>query len=106
MTSAAAPIATASPELREAVARPEKGPGDELLDQAREFEGIFVRELLKTAHIGGEQEHGYGTMVVDALARAVTRGPGLGLASRIEDMLSHSQRKFQVVENEDVYEGL
>ncbi len=55
---------------------------------ATEFESLLVKQLLKAAKLGGsggdEKSNGYGDMAVDALATAVERGGGLGLASRIE----------------------
>lgn len=56
---------------------------------ASEFEAILVRQLLSTTKMGGK-ENMYSDMTVDALAKAVTAGKGLGLASRIGDALSQA----------------
>jgi Rod binding domain-containing protein len=48
----------------------------------REFEAIFVRAMLRSTPLakGGEV---YGDFVVDAVAKAVTDGRGLGMAEII-----------------------
>ncbi len=64
-----------------------------LIEAARQFEAIFVRQLLESSGIGGSGgKQGYRAMVVDSLARAVTSGPGLGLAQLIEAMISQAHR--------------
>jgi len=66
-----------------------KSVGDARLHKAaEEFEAMFVRQLLANAKIGGkEKEDGYDGMAVDALASAVTKGGGLGLAHQIEEAI-------------------
>ncbi len=55
---------------------------------ARDFEGIFVRQLLSAAKFGDDGgKAGFGSMVVDALATSVTEGGGIGLAQRISEAL-------------------
>ena len=58
---------------------------------ANEFESILVKQLLKSAKLGGsgdaEKSNGYGDMAVDAMASAVEKGGGLGLAKRIEQAI-------------------
>ena len=60
----------------------------ELERVAKEFEGIFVRQLLSAAKFGDDGGRaGFGSMIVDALATSVTDGGGIGLAKRITDAL-------------------
>jgi Rod binding domain-containing protein len=57
---------------------------------AREFEGLLVRQMLTAAGVGGKDKEGaYAGMEIDALAKGVTAGRGLGLAQQIADALSH-----------------
>lgn len=59
---------------------------------AEEFEGIFLRQLLQNAKVGGKDgDHGYGAMAVDALASGIQAGGGLGLARAIEQSLARSR---------------
>jgi Rod binding domain-containing protein len=62
---------------------------EKLRTAATEFESVLVKQLLKSAKLGGsgedEKTSGYGDMAVDALASAVESGGGLGLARRIEE---------------------
>ncbi|HZU82667.1 MAG TPA: hypothetical protein VE987_07115 [Polyangiaceae bacterium] len=64
---------------------------DKVHHAAAEFESMLVKQLLKAARVGGaagsEKTSAYGDMAVDALASAVERGGGLGLARRIEQTL-------------------
>lgn len=56
---------------------------------AREFEQILVRQLVSAAKLGGKKgEVGYGAMVGDALAGAITASGGLGLARCLEQALA------------------
>jgi Rod binding domain-containing protein len=60
-----------------------------LHDAARDFESLFVKQLLTAANIGGgSKEDGYTDMAVDGLAAGIERGGGLGLARRIEESLT------------------
>jgi Rod binding domain-containing protein len=55
---------------------------------ARQFEAIFVRQLLKTAKFGGKSaKAGHGQMAVDAMANSICEGGGLGLSAHIRDAL-------------------
>ncbi len=59
---------------------------------AKDFESIFLRQILTTAKIGGsEKGGGYGGMAVDALADSISKGGGLGLARQIEQALAAHQ---------------
>jgi Rod binding domain-containing protein len=56
---------------------------------AREFEAMLVRQMLTSAGVGGkDKESVYAGMTVDALAKGVTAGRGLGLAQQIADSLA------------------
>ena len=64
---------------------------------AQEFEAMFVRQILKSAKIGGhEKEDGFDGMAVDALATGITEGGGLGLARQIEESLRTSSHMAPV----------
>lgn len=58
---------------------------------AKEFETIFVRELLQAAKLGkeGGGASEYGSMAVDALANGIEAGGGLGLGRSLTDALAH-----------------
>ncbi len=61
-------------------------------EAAQQFEAIFVRQLLKSAHFGKQGgPTGYGNMVVDALATGVTSQGGLGLARAIQASLMSAE---------------
>ena len=53
-----------------------------------EFEGLLVRQLLASSNVGAAERSGYGSMVTDALAGAVSDGGGLGVAEAIRRALS------------------
>jgi Rod binding domain-containing protein len=65
-----------------------------LRSAANEFESLLVKQLLKSAKLGQsgdtEKSNGYGDMAVDAMASAVEKGGGLGLAKRIEQAIGAS----------------
>lgn len=73
-------------------ARPEAiKPADEAkLEKAcADFEGVLLRQLLTVAKVGEQAgKSGYGSMVIDALAGAISDGGGLGLTTQIKDALS------------------
>jgi Rod binding domain-containing protein len=66
---------------------------EKLRHAAGEFESMLVKQMLKAAKIGGaggdEKASGYEDMTVDALASAIEKGGGLGLARRIEQAIAH-----------------
>jgi Rod binding domain-containing protein len=70
-------------------AKPAKKPASTALQKAaEELETSFVRQLLEEAKIGGKgAENGYGSMAVDALAKGIQAGGGMGLARQIERAL-------------------
>jgi Rod binding domain-containing protein len=58
-------------------------------EAAREFEAMLVRQMLTAAGMGGkDKDSPYAGMQIDALAKAVTAGRGLGLAQQIADSLA------------------
>ncbi len=89
LTSAVPSVAAEKP----AGARPAHPSDPRLAKAAQDLEGIFVRQLVAAAKLGGKSaESGYGAMAADALATGIQAGGGLGLARRIEDALSGSLR--------------
>lgn len=62
----------------------------ELATAAREFEQIFVRSMLKGTPIAGKGDV-YGDMAVDAMAKHVTEGHGLGLGELIRRSIEKSE---------------
>jgi peptidoglycan hydrolase FlgJ len=69
---------------------------------ARDFEAIFVRQMLKsvektTAAGAGTQaaagENTYGSMIVGALSDAISNAGGLGLADEISKSLARTMAK-------------
>jgi flagellar protein FlgJ len=91
LTSAALPQASGA-----SAALPAKPATDEskrLGDAARQFEAVFLRQILssveRAASVQGGKAAGsnlYGSMLVDAVADSISRSGGMGLAS----MLVHS----------------
>jgi Rod binding domain-containing protein len=64
---------------------------EKLHEAARDFESLLVKQLLTAAKIGGDPKgSGYADMAVDALAKGIEKGGGMGLAKRIEDTIAHS----------------
>ena len=65
---------------------------------AKEFEGIFLRKMLssleKTTSMTGKAPGSqmYGQMVTDALADAMGRGGGIGLADSLERVLGDKNK--------------
>lgn len=57
---------------------------------AREFEQIFVRSMLKGTPMAGKGDV-YGDLAVDAMAKSVTAGRGLGLG----DLIRHAVEKSE-----------
>lgn len=56
---------------------------------AKELEGIFLRQLLQAAKLGGAKASStHAGMAVDALAQGLTDAGGLGLRAVIERALS------------------
>ncbi|MBL8744243.1 MAG: hypothetical protein JNK04_24220 [Myxococcales bacterium] len=55
---------------------------------SKELEGVFLRQLLEGSGIGKQAGQGYGPMIVEALAGAVSEAGGLGLAKSIQQALA------------------
>jgi Rod binding domain-containing protein len=86
--------ATAIAPERADVAQPQR-PDPELLEAARQFEAIFVRQLMSSVEnspsLTGQSHAGsgiYGSMITGALADAATQGDGLGLSALVLESLS------------------
>ena len=89
---AAASAAAAKPASA-AETKATKRKGD--LDMAaREFEQIFVRSMLKDTPIAGKGA-AYGDLAVDALAKSVTAGRGLGLGDLIKHSVELSEKALK-----------
>lgn len=74
-------------EATGAVGAAERAPGEPrpahgAEEVGREFEAIFVRTLLRSSPLGARGDV-YADMGVDALAKGITAGGGLGLAELI-----------------------
>ncbi len=59
----------------------------------RDFEAIFVRTLLRASPMGAGGD-AYADMGVDALAKSITAGKGLGLADTIRAALEKADPKL------------
>jgi Rod binding domain-containing protein len=77
-----------------------EAPDPAMLKAAKDFESIFVRQMLKSvekttaAGMGTQAQPGqstYGSMIVDTLSDSISKGGGLGLADVIAKsmMASH-----------------
>ena len=88
------PIVPVSPHTAVQPAENANANAAKLKHAATEFESILVKQLLKAAKLGGggqgDKANGYADMTVDALASAIERGGGLGLANRIEQAIGHT----------------
>jgi flagellar protein FlgJ len=78
-----------------------EAPDPSVLKAAKEFESIFVRQMLKslekTTAAGGNTkptagQSTYGSMIVDTLSDSISKGGGLGLA----DVVARSMMATQV----------
>lgn len=70
---------------------PAAKPMTEAATAAREFEAIFVRTMLRSTPLGSKSD-AYTDLGVDALAKTMTSGRGLGLADKIREALEASER--------------
>ena len=71
-------------------------PAPDVKTAAKNFERVFVSEMLKTAHIGlksgdGPTDDAFGGFASDAFAQALTERGGIGLAAPIERALLQRQ---------------
>ena len=60
---------------------------DDAAKVGRDFEAIFVRQMLASTKIAGKNG-GYADMAVEALASSITAAGGLGMGRAIEQALS------------------
>ncbi len=83
-----------------------EAPDPAMLKAAKDFESIFVRQMLKSvekttaAGMGTQASAGqstYGSMIVDTLSDSISKGGGLGLADVIAKsmMAAHPGLKAQ-----------
>jgi Rod binding domain-containing protein len=79
------PPATAA--LARSESSPEAKAKEDTAKVGREFEAIFVRQMLSSAKIAGKGG-GYADMAVESLATSITAGGGLGMGRAIEQALS------------------
>jgi len=73
---------------------PEKAPA--LQHATREFEAIFIRQMLQSAHIMGKTENAYAGIATDALATTLTESGGIGLARKLEEATREPQSHSSV----------
>lgn len=86
---------------REVEGETKAGSAKTMTDAARvghEFEAIFVRTLLRSTPLGAHDD-AYSDLGVDALAKSVTQGRGLGLADKIREALEKSSPHNKVLKN-------
>jgi len=93
---------TPAPAASAKVTAPAPEPG--LLKAAKDFESIFVRQMLKsvekTTAAGGSAkatagQSTYGSMIVDTLSESISKGGGLGLADVIARSMMASHPSLQ-----------
>lgn len=68
-------------------------PDAQLVRASRQFEEVFVRQILESTNLAKSGGKGYGDMVVDAFAQAVTSGEGLGFGDQIARMLARAHHQ-------------
>jgi flagellar protein FlgJ len=83
-------------------ARPKDSP-EELHRACSEFEEIFVRMILKEAHLDralyGEEDSGaklYGDLLIETLAKSVAQGGGLGIGDMLYREFAADESKLTV----------
>ena len=90
------PIFPTDAPISRSSAGPPAPPRDAVMRQtAREFEAVFLSEMLKHAGVGqmnaefngGPGEAAFSDMLVREYAREITRSGGLGLADRVLDAM-------------------
>ena len=89
-TSSAAPATNAASPTVAATDKTKAAASDRLKRAAQDFEAVFLRQMLscleKTTKVSSQGhniagQETYGSMIVDAVAEAVAKGGGLGLAN-------------------------
>jgi Rod binding domain-containing protein len=86
----AAPTATAASAKDATTAEAKKKRG--LVEAGREFEAIFVRSMLKESPLAKKGDS-YGDMAIDAVAKSITAGKGLGLSELIRRSVETSENR-------------
>ena len=89
--------------LGQAPAAPTPAKDPRLEKAAREFESIFIRQMLKTLEKAGEATGGghsvssggsvYGSMMIGSLADAASSGGGIGLGHLVLEALTRAPQK-------------
>jgi Rod binding domain-containing protein len=74
-------------------------PDAELVRASRQFEEVFVRQILESTNLAQAGGKGYGDMVVDAFAQAITSGEGLGFGDQIARMLAEAHHRAPAAVN-------
>ena len=87
-------LLSAMSHTKQAAPKVDKAEAKRLGDAARQFEAVFLRQMLscleKTASMQGGKDAGsnlYGSMMVDAVADAVSRAGGIGLGAMLTKSL-------------------
>lgn len=82
-------------EAQSAEPAQQQGPTNSarMAEAARQFEAVLLRRMLSSLEKTTQMQSGkggsmYGSMIVDAMADAITSSGGLGMAKVIEDSLS------------------
>jgi Rod binding domain-containing protein len=90
VTTQKAMLSVASNAKSEQSSKIDKAESKRLDDAARQFEAVFLRQMLscleRTTSVQGGKEAGsnlYGSMMVDAVADAVSRAGGIGLGTML-----------------------
>ena len=94
MTSPISPAVSVAPAT--ATKEPTKAEASKTRDletASREFEAIFVRSMMKNT-VGNKGE-AYGDMAVDAVAKSITAGKGLGLGELIRHAIEKSENALK-----------
>ena len=89
-----APAAPAAIEDLEAGKPEDTKAKDDTAKVGREFEAIFVRQMLTSTKVAGKSG-GYADMAVEALASSITAAGGLGMGRAIEQALGQAGQPVQ-----------
>jgi Rod binding domain-containing protein len=84
---AASPVAAIGAAKDGTHAKKDRG----LVEAGREFEAIFVRSMLKESPLAKKGD-AYGDMAIDAVAKSITAGPGLGLGELIRRAIETNEK--------------
>jgi len=84
------PVSQKSPATAPKGMRREKDDPEKIRQACGQFEEIFLRMILKEAHLdralGGEEDSGaklYGDLLVESLAKSVAQGGGIGIGEML-----------------------